>query len=529
MSLYLKYRPKTIEELDLANVREGLSKIFVQNKVAHAYLFTGPRGAGKTSSARILARIVNCEKNEKKLSEPCNECENCKSILNGSATDVVEIDAASNRGIDDVRELKEKIRLAPSNLRKKVYIIDEVHMMTTEAFNALLKTLEEPPEHALFILATTEAHKVPETIVSRCQRVLFSKASDQEVKRSLMRVIKGEGIKITNEAVNKLSGAVDGSFRDAVKTLDQLVGGDKEIGPEEVEEIISGVSGQSLQKLVEGLSNRELESSLVEYRELVKQGMDLVYLAVETIKGLRELVVGEGRGELIPLIYQLDETACKLASSPVPEILIEMVIIEWCGARGTGTKKARSQSVDKGVVTSPKAVKREAEDKKSNKPQVKERVEGEEEDEEIGGKEPQGVAGGSVNKSIEYKGSIEELWRKLKESLRGGSYSLGALISKANPVRLEGNELVIGVKYEFHREQVMAERHRSEIESLLSKITGTGMILGCEIGKVKQTKQKGEELQEQEEVDNIAQAEPEEHNSQEDDGLLEAAENIFGA
>jgi DNA polymerase-3 subunit gamma/tau len=193
MNLYLKYRPKTIDELDLVGVRKILTDIVKANKVAHAYLLTGPRGSGKTSTARVLARMVNCEKNGEKLGEPCNKCSACQSILNSSAVDVIEIDAASNRGIDDIRELKEKIRLSPAILPKKVYIIDEVHMLTSEAFNALLKTLEEPPSHSLFILCTTEAHKVPETIVSRCAAIQFTKATSSEMLRSFKRVIEERG------------------------------------------------------------------------------------------------------------------------------------------------------------------------------------------------------------------------------------------------------------------------------------------------------------------------------------------------
>ncbi|HBO10516.1 TPA: DNA polymerase III subunit gamma/tau, partial [Candidatus Collierbacteria bacterium] len=249
MSLYLKYRPRTIDELDLASVRKTLEQIVTANKVAHAYLLTGPRGAGKTSAARVLARIVNCEKNRNKLGEPCNECSACKSILNGSAVDFIEIDAASNRGIDDIRELKEKIRLAPSQLSYKVYIIDEVHMLTTEAFNALLKTLEEPPKHAIFALCTTETHKVPETIKSRCVPIQFGKASENEMKRSLSRVVAGEEKKISEEALSYLAKAVDGSFRDGVKALEIALTTTMEVDLGRMEEVVVGVAGFSAKPL----------------------------------------------------------------------------------------------------------------------------------------------------------------------------------------------------------------------------------------------------------------------------------------
>ncbi|MBI3485994.1 DNA polymerase III subunit gamma/tau, partial [Candidatus Daviesbacteria bacterium] len=212
MVFYLKYRPQTLDDLiGQEQVKSSLTKAFESNHLAHAYLFCGPRGTGKTSTARILAKMVNCEilddsdktKSFKKspiaessittsVSIPCNKCSSCISITDGSNLDLIEIDAASNRGIDDIRDLKEKIKLAPSSARKKVYIIDEVHMLSAEAFNALLKTLEEPPEHVLFILATTELHKIPETILSRVTKLDFKTASTLDLVKALKKVVDGE-------------------------------------------------------------------------------------------------------------------------------------------------------------------------------------------------------------------------------------------------------------------------------------------------------------------------------------------------
>src|SRR3989338_5228486 len=190
MVLYRKYRPQRLSELDLEDVREKLAKIVGSSFRPHAYLFSGPKGTGKTSAARIVAKIINCETSSNNKGEPCNKCESCVAIREGRYLDVLEIDAASNRGIDEIRDLREKIKLAPVSAKYKVYIIDEVHMLTNDAFNALLKTLEEPPAHAQFILATTEADKLPETIISRTTRINFQKASHGELRQSLDRVIK---------------------------------------------------------------------------------------------------------------------------------------------------------------------------------------------------------------------------------------------------------------------------------------------------------------------------------------------------
>jgi len=221
MVFYRKYRPQKIDELDSASVRDTLHAV-LQKDVPHAFLFTGPKGLGKTSTARIVAKVVNCERKKKGSVELCNECDQCVSITNGTNVDVLEIDAASNRGIDEIRELKEKIRLAPVAAKRKVYIIDEVHMLTTEAFNALLKTLEEPPSHAMFILCTTEAHKVPETIVSRCFQILFKPATEEELVRSFKRIVEGEKLNIDDEALKYIAYLADRGFRDGAKALEEV-------------------------------------------------------------------------------------------------------------------------------------------------------------------------------------------------------------------------------------------------------------------------------------------------------------------
>lgn len=226
MVFYLKYRPKKISELDSEVLRSRLENVLsgkLPDKISHAFLFTGSRGLGKTSTARIIAKAVNCTKRKDNEIEPCNKCDSCKSINNGSNLDVLEIDGASNRGIDEIRDLREKIRLSPLNSKKKIYIIDEVHMLTAEAFNALLKTLEEPPTHAIFILCTTELQKVPLTITSRCFHIKFSRATEGDLIGSFQRIIKGEGAKADKEALSEIAILSDGSFRDGTKILEELI------------------------------------------------------------------------------------------------------------------------------------------------------------------------------------------------------------------------------------------------------------------------------------------------------------------
>src|SRR3989338_912041 len=228
MTLYLKYRPQTLDELDSEGARETLKKIVSSGNIPHAFLFSGPKGIGKTSAARILAKIVNCESRTPALRgpgkfEPCNQCGQCISISKGTNVDVIELDAASHRGIDYVRTLRDAVKLAPANSRKKVYIIDEAHMLTTEASNALLKTLEEPPEHVMFILATTNPEKLIDTIRSRTTNIVFKKASNQEIFERLDKVLTNEKIEFEKEALESIAEASEGSFRDSLKILDQIL------------------------------------------------------------------------------------------------------------------------------------------------------------------------------------------------------------------------------------------------------------------------------------------------------------------
>jgi len=219
-ALYRKYRPQVFEDvIGQEPIVKTLRRAIKSNRVGHAYLFAGPRGVGKTTVARILAKAVNCLG---KGDIPCGKCKNCLDIAQGKFIDLIEIDAASNRGIDEIRELRDKIKFSPSIGRKKVYVIDEVHMLTREAFNALLKTLEEPPEHATFIFATTEVHKVPETVSSRCQRFDFRLGGEKKVAETIEKIAKREKLKLSKEALSLVVRSSGGSYRDAVSALDQL-------------------------------------------------------------------------------------------------------------------------------------------------------------------------------------------------------------------------------------------------------------------------------------------------------------------
>jgi len=291
ISFYRKWRPQNFEEIigQEYNIRT-LKNAISNNRLSHSYIFCGPRGTGKTSTARILAKSLNCIKGI--TPEPCNKCENCVSISNGSSVDVIEIDAASNRGINEIRELREKVRYLPNVLRKKVYIIDEVHMLTTEAFNALLKVLEEPPDHVLFIMATTEPNKVIPTILSRCQRFDFMPIPMDKIKQRLQNIARSEKIAISESAVDLISKYADGSLRDADGILEQLAAfGDDKIDVKDVVSLLGVTDLELLFKFTDVLIEKNLTEGLLLTNKIIKTSQNLKVFVSEFLDYLYDLYV----------------------------------------------------------------------------------------------------------------------------------------------------------------------------------------------------------------------------------------------
>lgn len=286
-----KWRPQVFEEVfGQRPITQTLQNAISQNRVAHAFLFTGARGVGKTSTARILAKALNCEAGPQ--INPCNHCTTCHEISSGISMDVIEIDGASNRGIDEIRELRENVRYTPTKSRYKIYIIDEVHMLTREAFNALLKTLEEPPSHIIFVFATTEPHKIPATILSRCQRYDFKRIPLREIQESLKRITEAEEIQISQRGLLSIAQESEGSLRDAQSLLDQVISyGGKSIRDEDITEVLGLIDRKILYDTIEAIANRDPERCMELIEHVYRFGYDLQHYCRELLQYLRNLIL----------------------------------------------------------------------------------------------------------------------------------------------------------------------------------------------------------------------------------------------
>ncbi len=358
-TLYRKYRPQKFSEM----IGQEVIKTTLQNeikagKLSHAYLFSGPRGIGKTTAARLLAKAINCENRKEEEFEPCNKCSSCLEIADGKNMDLIEIDAATNRGIDEIRYLRDHIRIAPTKSKYKVFIIDEVHMLTPEAFNALLKTLEEPPSHAIFVLATTEIHKLPETVISRCQRFDFRKVNLKELVKRLGKIAKKEEIEIDDRVLEKIALQSEGCLRDAETLLQQIFSlGDKKISYQEAEiffprsdinliiDFIRNLIKQDKEKLIflinklveEGVDLKDFTSNLIEFlRKLmiikIDQGAEKIYYDLDQDKDKETILLGKEMDlkKIVKTINIFIQTRKDLERSEIHQLPLELAVISLC-------------------------------------------------------------------------------------------------------------------------------------------------------------------------------------------------------
>jgi DNA polymerase-3 subunit gamma/tau len=483
---YRKWRPQTLREvLGQEPVTQTLRHAVESGKVAHAYLFCGPRGTGKTSTARILSKAINCL--NQAGGEPCNACDICRSVTEGRALDVIEIDAASNRGIDEIRSLREKANYAPSLARYKVYIVDEVHMLTEAACNALLKTLEEPPKHVIFILATTEAHKVLPTIVSRCQRFNFHRLQQAEIVDKLKLICEREGIRVKPGSLELIARAATGSLRDAENILQQMIayyGNQIELSQIQAE---LGISWDSrVRQLARCVIQRDVAAGLKVINSLNSDGVDLRQFNLGLVEYLRGLLLTKSRCEeaLDVTSEDLAEMGSLATNATLDYLLQTVKSFSNIDFRNDNYSALPLELALLGCALSPSTGQEPLTTIKS--PAVADATETNESLAET--EAPVALKRDRVGTDVSSKEVSQDInylrgrWKEFIKSLRGegSSGNLDAFLRSAcNPIDLEDDTLVLGFRYPFHKEKIEDGKYRHLVERKLKEVFGRPYKIRC--------------------------------------------------
>jgi DNA polymerase III subunit gamma/tau len=520
MTLYLKYRPQLLEDLDLAEVRDTLKKLVSAENLPHAFLFSGPKGTGKTSAARILAKIINCEKRKPGEVEPCNKCRTCTAITRGESLDVIELDAASNRGIDDVRALREAVKLSTAGSNKKVYIIDEAHMLTTEASNALLKTLEEPPDHVVFVLATTNPEKLIETIHSRAVTVNFKRANKQEIVRSLKRLGTGEGLKVDEETLEIIAEAAKGSLRDSHKIFDQIITLGIKPEKKEVTGFLFKTDKVESSKLIKLIGQGSLKDVLTEVENVVESGVGMETYLESLLGELRDSLrakVGLGedkydyleRRQVIELINLLEKSYRRLKDTPIEQLPLEVALVEYFHKNGTQINKNGNND--------------HSEIRQKSEPEVK--VFPQASDDEA--KNSIRKNGENIEKKQIPTGKGKTLddgvWVQVLAAIKPQNTSTEALLRAAKPVGYDGRTLTLGVYYSFHKERLESNQHRILLEKTVETIIGGPVRVSCTL-----TEPPVKSISDEDKESSIVSGNEAVLTEVEDEEIVKVAKEVFG-
>jgi DNA polymerase-3 subunit gamma/tau len=487
-----KWRPQVFEEVvGQRPITQTLQNAISQNRVAHAFLFTGARGVGKTSTARILAKALNCEAGPR--TDPCNQCSSCQEITRGSSMDVIEIDGASNRGIDEIRELRENVRYTPAKSRYKIYIIDEVHMLTREAFNALLKTLEEPPPHIIFVFATTEPHKIPATILSRCQRYDFKRIPLKEIVDSLKRIVEEEKVKISETGLFSIAQESEGSLRDAQSLLDQVISyGGRDIRDEDLINVLGLIDRKILYDAIEAIADRNAERCMEIVEHIYHYGYDLQHFCRELLQYFRNLILlkvsqkPEGLMDILKEEFEILRKQAErfqfdqlnhlfslllkgeeeIAQSTFPRVMLEMTLIRMAALRPVlpiDEILKKLESLDKGGNPFVEPMDEKVEEVRETKPLVKAKEETEDQASEEAmnpDHSQQETLGGGESQKIK-----EETWRKLVDLARARNPILGSFLTLGNLVHMSDEKIEIGFeKDSFHYDRMIEKENRNQLE-----------------------------------------------------------------
>jgi len=490
VSLYRKYRSQNFDEIvGQPVIVQTLKNAIKNNRLAHAYLFSGPRGTGKTSTARILAKALNCK--EGPTPEPCGKCDNCEKIRGGHSVDVIEIDAASNRGIDEIRDLRERVRYAPLEGRYKVYIIDEVHMLTAEAFNALLKTLEEPPSHTIFVLATTELQKVPLTIASRCQRLDFARIKLNDIKGQLQKITATEKFTIEDKALDLIARSAEGAMRDAISLLDQLASfSGKNIKYDDVVLLLGTVDEELLFEFADAVQAGDTGQVLELIRKGMEEGRSMPQVTRDLVFHFRNLMhLKVGTGEALELtedyLRLLDVQAKKFTLDRIKEIIrglsraeldmkwhpharlvLEVALLELLEER-SAVAVAKGVSVSETRPASPAQRTTPNETRIATAPRM-----------------TVPVASAVPPADNSQFSQIKEHWPAILEAMRKKSIYGFVSLHEGEPVEMgDGGKLRIGFRkgYSFHKERLEETKNKEALEDAIREVLGQKVPIECVI------------------------------------------------
>ncbi|MFC1788153.1 DNA polymerase III subunit gamma/tau [Patescibacteria group bacterium] len=511
MSLYRKYRPqKFTDVIGQEHVTTTVTNQIASEEISHAYLFTGPRGVGKTTMARLIAKSLNCQKPQKQ--EPCSSCQACEEIVSGSSLDVIEIDAASHTDVDNVREnIIKNVRFAPSKLKYKVFIIDEVHMLSTSAFNALLKTLEEPPAHAIFILATTEIHKVPQTIISRCQRFDYKKVQPAVLIKRLQFIAKAEGIEIEDAVLEEVARHSEGCVRDAESLLEQIFSlGEKKITLETASLVLPATNALLVNAFIEAIISLDAAKSIELINGYVEQGIDVVHFLDDTISILRdkmfeELKSSQQKAESskeIEFICQAIEAFLEarrhVRTDKIPQLPIELAVVELCGGNQGQGSGVRSQERDfntqevgssrvKDVGAAPgghplegneqtnKSETLNSKSEENPKPEIRKEQNETPTTPPTPPKPPTPPPKALGTVPVLSLDEVKKKWPEVFAQIRECNASLPLVVQAGELSKVEGDEVEMKFNYQLHADTINQDKNSRLLSQILERVTGQAL------------------------------------------------------
>jgi DNA polymerase-3 subunit gamma/tau len=495
-TIYRKYRPQQFADVTgQEHIIKTITNEINTDKIAHAYLFSGPRGTGKTTLARLLAKSINCPERKKNNYEPCGTCSSCAEITAGHSIDTIEIDAASHTGVDNVREnIIDNAQFKPTKSKYKVFIIDEVHMLSTSAFNALLKTLEEPPSHVIFVLATTEQHKLPATIISRCQRFNFKRVGYEDMMKRLTEICKSEKIKVDKTVLERIVNKSDGCMRDAESLLGQVLSLDlKEIGPEDAEMILPTSNIQTVLEFIDFILDKQTGSAIKLIGELVGDGVNLEQFAYdcleamrllmilqidpqtknittdyssETVKALKKTSAKTTSLQLVKMLESLISRRREIKSAPLPQLPLELFVVEFTCDQPADNKSLSTMAEEPMVA------------KKETAPEEH--------------KQPQHTITQTIKDTIStlthkpIKTTMEEIkskWNDVIQAVAKENHSLGFILKMCDIQDINNEGLHLSVPYSFHKDKLDENKTKKTIEKALTDFFSEHIQLHCTVSE----------------------------------------------